>query len=90
MLYDLCILRFSGPHLALFEKRLKQLNMKWEMLGDKQAFLRAVIALEIGTHMMSLDLRISFDDALDLLYDKQVVRYLWTIGFLRARSVEIY
>jgi hypothetical protein len=55
------------------------------MLGDRQTFLRAVIVPEIITQMMSLDLQISYDSALDLLYDEQVNLY----GRLVLREPEV-
>jgi len=59
----------SGSHLALLEKRPKQLNMKWEMLRiSRHSFEQLLYIPKIVAHMMSLDLRISYDMTMPLIY----------------------
>lgn len=55
--------------------RIKQRLVDLNMLDDLDLFIREVIAPELFTHMICLDMHIQYDDALTILYESQAWDY---------------
>jgi hypothetical protein len=62
------------------KQRLQELNLLEDSIGTSPAFLldnivREVIAPEVFTHMISRDLALDYDDALEVLFNPHAMFY---------------